>query len=373
LNLTRVDDNPSDCVTYRKLAELALVVSVAGCGFQRVGDDGSSGPADMSSPDPACPLPQLIITIADVSSTNGFGGQLARFSLASPAPLSCKTLTAQARIGADVSVSTYLAPSIIATADRSSVYFIDALNDQPLTTVAAPTGGVQGIGPLDAFPMKDTSGRVFAAFAFGAFGNPDNDTEVVGYDGNGMIIGGSPWCLAGTSCAAGSNLMLGSQIVGVTANPTDPSHFYVVDAGRGVAAEDVNPFTRAKMSLLSINTTASMQKAYAVSYNGKLRMAWVTVTSFGATPPTWVSYYTDMGGSNFKSVSGPLECQAGCDNVLRALPDPSSPTAFFLLCDGASSNGRVVMRLQDDGSCTTIFDGATLSSAYQLRHLAIAQ
>jgi hypothetical protein len=374
LNLGHADDNGSGCVMYQKLASLGLVVLVAGCGFHRAGSDdgGSGGSTDMSSPDPSCPLPQLIITIADVSGSNAFGGQLARFSLASATPMSCKTLTAQMSLGAGVSVSTYFAPSLIATADQNSVYLIDALHDQPMATVAAPTSSVQGTGALDAFPMKDTSGKDFGAVAFGAFGNPDTDTQVVGYDGKGMIVAKSPFCLSGTSCS-GTNLMLGDQIVGVAANPTNPSHFFVVDEGRGIAAEDVDPFTRAKMSLLAINTTASMQKAYAISHNGQLRIAWVTVTSFGATPPTWVSYYTDMGGSSFKSVSGPLSCQSGCSNVLRAVPDPTSPTAFFLLCDGASSNGRVVMRLQDDGTCTPIFDGSTLSSAYQLRHLAIAQ
>jgi hypothetical protein len=371
----------SGCVTYRELVTLGILLLVAGCGFQRVsgddmgGDGGSSlmnmgGSSDDMAGSAACALPQLIITVADVSGNSALGGQLARVSLAGAAPSSCTTLTAQTALGADISVSTYFAPGVIATSDSNKVYLVDAERDQIISSVNAPTSGMSGYAPLEAFPMQDGAGKDFGAIAFGTL-NPDSFIAVVGFDAKGGIVGNSPWCVSGTACGSSRDLMLGLQVLGMAANPVNPSHLLAVDNANNVAAVDVNPFAQTRTTLIPGNST-HLQKAYAVSANGKLRVAWVNATP-AATPPTAVSFYNDIGAAGTKAVSGPLYCKSGCSDILRAVPDPTAGNAFFVLCEGPPGNGRSVVRLKTDGTCTPIFNGLTLPAAYQLRHLAVAQ
>ena len=93
-------------------------------------------------------------------------------------------------------------------------------------------------------------------------------------------------------------------------------------------------------------------------------------STVGAPPPTSVSNCTDTGAGGMPKVGGPPRRQSGCSTILRAVPDPTSPTAFFPALRRHASNGRAVVRLQDDGSCTSVFDGPTVSSVYELRRRA---
>jgi hypothetical protein len=328
-----------------------------------MGDGGSGSATDMPPIDNTCPLPQLLVTIADVSNSSNLGGQVARFTL--PSTFQCSTLKAMDLIGAGITVSTYLPPHYIVTSDQDTVYAVDSDSDTLAWSKQAASSG-RTWAPLEAFPMKDGSGRDVAAVAFGLIGsNPNEMTEVDAWHADGSTVGNSPWCMSGSGCGTGSDLMLGLGVLGVAANPRNPSHFFAVDNSNNLAAVDVNPFVPSKSTFITGNTEY-LQVAYAISFGGKMRLAWLD-----ATPPTAVAYYNDTGGT--PSISGPLRCSSGCQTLLRVVPDPLSATAFFALCDGTGINGRSVVHLQNDGSCATVFDGKTLSASYRLQHIAIAQ
>jgi hypothetical protein len=372
---------------------VAIILFLAGCGFHALdnhgmggdgGSDGGSSPTgdggsssdlsagggggdiDMARSDNSCPLPHLIITVADMNGTGG--GQLVRVPL-DGSQSTCTTLKGQGLLGARLAASTYLAPGLIATGEsnNNTIYVVDA-NSDLIQWKKQPS--LAALGQLfDAFPMKDGNGNDCFAVAFVQDGPVFS--ELRSWDANGTEVAKSPWCLSSSISCTGTNLMLSNYILGVAANPLNPAHFLAVDGTNNVAGLDVNPALPNTKTLIPGNSDP-LGAMYAITANGKLRVAWRNYKRTGSTPPA-VDYYTDTGAGGSPVVHGPLRCQSTCTTFSRVVPDPTSATAFFLLCDGTSPNGNVVMHLQSDGTCTTVFDGSTLASNYELSHLAIAQ
>ena len=65
---------------------------------------------------------------------------------------------------------------------------------------------------------------------------------------------------------------------------------------------------------------------------------------------------------------------AAVPGVLTACSGSAAGQVDYIV-DGAldTYNTNTVVRMQSDGTCTTVFDGATLSDNYELTHLAVAQ
>jgi hypothetical protein len=334
-----------------------------GGGGGTAGSGGGGG--DMGSANNDCALPYLIITMADVSNTGNYGGQIARLSLTGSGPTSCSTLKGQGFIGAVIMASTFAAP-VIVTADADNFYFVDANTDLVRYTLAAPAAH-SGWGPIEAFPMKDPAGRDIAAIAYGPLNNPESIGEVDTWYNDSSAPANAPWCVQGTPTC--TQLMLSLGILGMSSNPNTPSHLLAVDNTLNVAAWDVDPFGGTKTQLIGAST-GSLQTAYAIKVNGHMRLAWLNTTS-----PTSVDYYNDTGMGGTPAISGPLRCSSGCATILRVVPDPMSPTAFYALCESTTSapNGRSVVHMQADGSCMSVFEGSKLSSSLMLEHLGVAQ
>jgi hypothetical protein len=324
---------------------------------------------DMAAADNSCPLPQLIITVADGSSDHHSGGELVRLPL-DGSKSSCTTLRGQGLLGPDLVASTYLKQGLIATGDgySNTIYVVD-VNADLIMWKKQPNLATLG-QVFDAFPMQDGSGNEAFAMAFVQDGPVFG--ELRSWYSNGTEVATSPWCLSSYIQCSGTNLMLSNNIAGVAANPITPSHFLAVDGTNHVAGLDVNPLLPNSKTLIPGNNTDHLGAMYAIPVNGKLRVAWLNYNRIGTTPPA-VNYYTDTGGSPM--VNGPLVCRSSvCPKFSRVVPDPTSATAFFLLCgDESMPNNKVVMHLQNDGTCTTVFDGTTLASNFELTHLAIAQ
>jgi hypothetical protein len=323
---------------------------------------------DMAAGDNSCPLPHLIITAADINPDHQTGGELLRLPLGG-GKSSCTTLIGQGLLGARLNAATYLAPGLIATGDiNNTIYVVNASSDL-IAWKKHPT--LAALGQLfEAFPMKDSSGK--DAFAIAFIQDGPLFGELRSWYADGSEVAMSPWCLSSMIQCTGTDLMLSNSIRGVAANPLTPAHFLADDQANNVPGLDVNPLVRNTQTFIPGNGDP-LGAMYAITVGGKLRVAWLNRARTGTPAPT-VDYYNDTGGPGPPVVMGPLKCQSTCPTFQRVVPDPTSMTAFFLLCgDDTLSNQRVVMRLQNDGTCSNVFDASMLASNLALTHLAIAQ
>ena len=159
----------------------------------------------------------------------------------------------------------------------------------------------------------------------------------------------------------------------MSATPTDLTHFVALDYLTPAAAWEVDPWaspTATKTQYLGAYTeTLSSIYSVVVGHPGPARFAWLDTTMTTGS----IQYATD-DGSGPSTLGGPVKCASGCTTLLHVVPDPTTPSGFFALCDGATVDARTVVRV--DGStlaCTQILDGKTFGAESRLSRLGILQ
>ena len=359
---------------------LLLVLLAAGCGFHTVGGHDGSAAGDMGVPagdlagvDPAggdlgtaslvCGRPQLLVGVENLQNPATGGGRIARLSLTGAAATPCATLTGQGLIGSQPMAVAAFGAYVAAVTLDGGIYAVDPATDLVKWTrqVTLPSGW----GPLDAFAVSSPAAQPMVAAAFGLYDNPSTVREIDVYDVDGASPASSPWCIQETGC--GADLPLGLQILGVSADPKAPSHLLALDGATPAAALDVDPWATPPTKTTYIGSYSGyLQSIAAVQVDKTPRLVW-----FDAYAPTSIRWANDDSGGT-PLINGPLRCASGCTTILHAVPDPTSTTDFFLLCDGPSVDTRTVVRLDGSGNCTTVLDGAQFGSQSRLSRLAVA-
>jgi hypothetical protein len=320
------------------------------------GDGGQDGGA--------CPLPQLLVGVENLHNPSTGGGRVARLSLAGGAATPCATLEGQGLIGPQPMAVAAFGPYVAAVTLDGGIYAIDPATDLVKWTRRVTL--TSGWGPLDAFAVTSPQGQPMVAAAFGLYSNPSTVRELDVYAADGSSPSSSPWCIQESGC--GADLPLGLDILGVSADPKTPSHLLALDGATPAAALDVDPWATPPTKTTYIGSYSGyLQSIAALLVDHTPRLVWYD--SFDPTSIRWAN--DDSGGT--PAINGPLRCAAGCATILHVVPDPTSSTDFFLLCDGPSVDTRTVVRLDGSGDCTTVLDGAQFGSESRLSRLGVAQ
>jgi hypothetical protein len=366
-----------------------LILLASGCGFHSVVDgDGSVANDDMGvssmddlagAPDlwgvppgadlamssgGACAAPYLLVGVENLHNGDSGGGRVARFSLTAADQTQCTTLRGQGLIAPQpLAVAGMLGGIGAATID--GLYFVDPANDTVKWSKPAPQ--ITGWLPLEAFSILNPQGNPVMAVAYGPAGsNPNTIREIDAFTADGAsATGAQPWCIQGTGCT----IPLSLSILSMTATPTDLTHFFALDASTPAAAMDVDPWATPPTKTPYIGQyQQQLTSIYAVVSSGKARFAWLDTTPTGGA----IEFATDSG-SGPGTIGGPLKCVSGCDTILHIVPDPTTPDGYFALCDGATVDARIVVRVDGALGCTQILDGKTFGAESRLSRLGIVQ
>jgi len=311
--------------------------------------------ADLSMPDlavPMCALPLLFVTVENVSGSST-GGRVELMTLGDGTnpPQRCRTLKAQGNLTAQP-MSAAMVGSGLAVEGIDALQLLDPQND--VVTWSKPLGSIDF--PRDVFALKHPDGRDLVAAAWSSTATSTT-----------LINRVEAWALDGTSVRNwflnGTDLPLGTSILGMCSYPMTPTHFLALDPQNHQWAWDVDPWGVAKTARNGELTDAPTS-IYADVWMGEVRTAWTD--SSGSSS---VVYNNDANGT---SLMGPIAC-AGC-TLLHVIPDPTLNTRFFGLCDGPSVDSRrVVIFKSTGGTCDTILEGALYGSQSRLSRLAVAQ
>jgi hypothetical protein len=310
----------------------------------------------------SCATPQLLVAVQNTRGNTG-DGRVLRYSLNGSSPAPCTTLIGLHSIGASLETITGFG-SNIAVATNDMVYVIDPSLDT--VSWSRPVGALinQGV-VIDAFALQDQTGQPLLAVASGLATSSPAVRDVDVFLGDGSSPANTPWCIQGT-CSL--DLMLSLGIYGMSGDPKAPTHILAIDGANAVAAWTVDPYTQKKTQVVG-NTNKNLVGIYALGVGATRRIVWIE----GSTPNDIV-YTTDTGGT-LSGVSGPSRCGDGtCDLILHAVPDPTAPNGYFLLCDGTSASMRKVVSLDaTTGKCTTVVNGPDLDVNTGMARLAIMQ
>jgi hypothetical protein len=362
------------------------VLALAGCGFQTQGDgdlaipdgavsDGalSDGAPDLTggAPDLAgdaavalnCPLPLLLVTVADQGPGAGTNGEVLAYHLDSGGTVhACAPHTASSSTGIGELYKPYAAafipPDAIAvTDDRVSTLFMLGANTDDIRWKYVYATGAQSFGGHDVFPIAH-NGQTLVGVARSTAGAISMVRDRLDLFHDGSMID-FIWKLDGTQQPV-------SNVAATCASLLDPGRFFAVQNQMPIeAAYDVDPFATSATPYAAYPNGATLSTVQAVRVFGVNRTAWVD-TSVGK-----IWWANDTGGT--PSLMGPLGCSSGC-TLVDAAPDPSDTASFYGVCNFTTSTPHTdVVYLASTGTCTTIVDGtALLASALQVNRVAVA-
>jgi hypothetical protein len=107
---------------------------------------------------------------------------------------------------------------------------------------------------------------------------------------------------------------------------------------------------------------------------GGRRTTWLPYASVGGSPDG--IYYVNDDGTGPVG-TGPLTCNlSACATPFRAedvVPDPTADNALIAICDSSMSNVRHVVRFDDGGNCTMLYDGTQLATSTYPAALAVIE
>lgn len=304
---------------------------------------------DQMVPDP-CQRPMLLIAVENLAGQATNGGRIVRLSLgAGAAPKSCPTLSGGGQLSPRPLAVAMTASGLVAAATTNGLSVLDPGTDSVRWSMPLPTAKAQV--PIDVFPLDQPGGPPLIAVAAG--------------DGSGdigeLVLFGEAAATPSRKSLDGVQLPLGTGISGMTRSPLDPTHLFAAEPGSPMAAAwDVSPWTGSK-SVYRLGVTY-LKTLYATSG----RVAWQNDFDTSAL------YYANGAAFPTEKPLGPINCVGTCDTIVHAVPDPTSLTAFFLLCEGAQPNTRHIARL-NGGNCDDVFEGAQLDANSRLSRLGIAE
>ena len=363
-----------------------FVLALAGCGFQTQNDGsdlaipdgavtdgapdlvGSAPDLDGGAPDLAnhvvlnCPLPLLLVTVADEGAGSGTNGEVLAYHVQPGGSLqACTPHTASGSTGLGELYKPYAAafipPDAIAVADDrvSTVFLLDANTDDIRWKYVYATGA-QAFGGRDVFPIVHNGETlVGVARSTAGAGSTVRDRLDLLHDGTMIAF---IWKLDGSAQPV-------SNVAATCASLLDPGRFFAVQNAMPVeAAFDIDPFTTTATPYAAYPNGATLSTVQAVRVAGVSRTAWVDVSVGKA----W--WANDNSGT--PSVMGPLGCSNGCV-LTDVAPDPSDAASFYGVCNFNAPPHTDVVYLTAAGSCTTVVDGtALMGSALQVNRVAVA-
>jgi hypothetical protein len=313
------------------------------------GSDLSTRGGDMSSSEPACALPYLMVTVEHLSTLTG-AGRVARLNLGdgSLAPTQCATLAAQGLMTQQPQSSAF-------TGGRVAVLGFDGLQllDPAIDSIVFTKPlQMNDDFPVEVFPLTRPNGDLLVAAAWGTMLSPTTIARVDAWGLDGSMVSSWPT----------GNLTLGLDIIGMTRDPLAPTQLLACDVDNNTMAWAVDPWGGTKSSLVGSGIPMPLS-IFADVEGTQTRIAWVD-----STAPSAVYYYNSAEGTG---LFGPIRC-ANC-TLLHAVPDPTDNLRFFGLCDGNTVDSRRVVRFSSSGgTCDTVLEGALFPSD-RMSRLSVAQ
>jgi len=295
-----------------------------------------------------CKPPLLLVGIQNFTQDATVGGKVVAVSL--PSGTACSTYTAGGKLAAHVEAVAWMPSGAIAVAADEGLIVLNT-DDSVRFAVGPPTTVLR---PVDVFPL--TMGTT--EFAVVGWTSGSTIERLDAYSG---AFSSHTWDDTTTGI---SGIF---PLVGATLSPLDPSHFLGLEqSGSSTdAAIDADPFNAMAFDYKAYPFTGTLTTIASINQPPLRRTVWVDSDSNG------VVYFND--GSGMSGLGGPIGC-SGCTTLLHAVPDPTEPHTFLLLCGSSGSLHRTVRRVSSTGSsCDLIFDGAQAGSLSRLTRLAVAQ
>lgn len=296
----------------------------------------------------SCKPPLLLVGIQNFAANATVGGKVVAVSLPSGTP--CSTYSGGGKLAAHVDAVAWLPSGAIAAAADQGLFVLNR-DDSVRFAVAPPASTLL---PVDVFPM--TMGAT--------------EYTLVGWTSSRTIerldaYSGAAFSRTWDSTTTGISGAF--PLVGATLSPLDPSHFFGLEQNGTAtdAAIDLDPFNAMAFDYRAYPFSGTLATIASINQPPLRRTVWVDSDSNG------VVYCNDSGGNC--ALSGPITC-SGCSTMLHAVPDPSEPHTFLVLCGSSGSLHRTVRRVRSTGgSCDVVFDGAQAGSLTRLTKLAVAQ
>jgi hypothetical protein len=298
-----------------------------------------------------CKPPLVLVGIQNFTSGATAGGRVLALSLPSGTP--CSTYSAGGKLTPNVEAVAWLPSGGVAAATDEGLFVMNA-DDTVKFAIAPPTSGLL---PVDVFPM--TMGAT--EFAVVGWSSSRTIERLDAYNGGFSL---HTWDSTTTGISGAFPL------VGATLSPLDPSHFLGLEqTGTSTdAAIDLDPFNAMAFDYKAYPFTGTLATIASINQPPLRRTVWVDSDANG------VVYFND--GSGMSGLGGPITACATsvCPQMLHAVPDPTEPHTFLVLCGASGSLHRTVRRVSSTGSsCDLIFDGAEAGSQTRLSKLAVAQ
>jgi hypothetical protein len=156
------------------------------------------------------------------------------------------------------------------------------------------------------------------------------------------------WFLNGTTIPIGN-------VFGLSADPLKPGHVFMMNTTYPGLATDVDPGAASDAAYLGYPVSAHLRNLASA------RVGTATCTVSVDTASNGLYYANDTGGA--LTLKGPLGCPSETCSLADAVPDPSTPSGFFALCDYSPVSANLNVLRITPSSCAVAFDGSSLAQA----------